>query len=65
VRALAAAVLQRLGTSAEIVSSPALARPVDVPVQVGNNAKLRRATSWAPRLTRDDIIDDLIHAATH
>jgi GDP-D-mannose dehydratase len=43
---------------------PALARPVDVPVLVGANAKLRRATGWVPRFTRDDIIDDLIHAAT-
>jgi GDP-4-dehydro-6-deoxy-D-mannose reductase len=65
VRALAQRVLQRLGRSAEISTTAALARPVDVPVQVGDNGKLRRATGWAPRLTRDDIIDDLIHAATH
>lgn len=64
VRALSAAVLQRLGISADIGSDPALARPVDVPVLVGSNSKLRRATGWAPRRTRDDIIDDLIHAAT-
>jgi GDP-4-dehydro-6-deoxy-D-mannose reductase len=65
VRALAAAVLGRVGIEAEITSSVALARPVDVPIQVGDNRKLRRATGWAPRRTRDDIIDDLIHAATH
>jgi GDP-4-dehydro-6-deoxy-D-mannose reductase len=65
VRALAAAVLGRLGIDAEIASSPTLARPVDVPIQVGDNRKLRRATGWAPRRTRDDIIDDLINAATH
>ncbi len=64
VRGLAQRVLQRLGRSAEIASDPALSRPVDVPVQVGNNSKLRRATGWAPRRTRDDIIDDLINAAT-
>ncbi len=64
VRGLAHAVLQRAGVSAEISTDPALARPVDVPVQVGSNAKLRRATGWTPRRTRDDIIDDLIHAAT-
>jgi len=64
VRALAAAVLHRLGISAEIGTDPALTRPVDVPVLVGSNSKLRRATGWAPRRTRDDIIDDLIHAAT-
>jgi GDP-4-dehydro-6-deoxy-D-mannose reductase len=65
VRALAQRVLQRLGRSAEISSDPELARPVDVPVQVGDNSRLRRATGWAPRRSRDDIIDDLIHAATH
>ena len=64
VRALAAAVLQRLGISAGIGTDPALTRPVDVPVLVGSNSKLRRVTEWAPRRTRDDIIDDLIHAAT-
>jgi GDP-4-dehydro-6-deoxy-D-mannose reductase len=64
VRDLAAAVLQRVGISAEISTDAALARPVDVSVLVGSNSKLRRATGWAPRRTRDDIIDDLIHAAT-
>jgi GDP-4-dehydro-6-deoxy-D-mannose reductase len=64
VRALAGLVLQRVGVSADISTDQALARPVDVPVQIGNNAKLRRATGWAPRHTREDIIDDLIHAAT-
>jgi GDP-4-dehydro-6-deoxy-D-mannose reductase len=64
VRALARRVLQRLGRTAEIATDPTYSRPVDVPVQVGSNSKLRRATGWAPRRTRDDIIDDLINAAT-
>ncbi|HEX5971145.1 MAG TPA: GDP-mannose 4,6-dehydratase [Gemmatimonadaceae bacterium] len=64
VRALAQAVLRRVGATAEVTMDPALARPVDVPVLVGANAKLRRATGWVPRYSRDDIIDDLIHAAT-
>jgi GDP-4-dehydro-6-deoxy-D-mannose reductase len=65
VRQLAAVVLARMGKQAEVRSAAAFSRPVDVPIQVGSNAKLRRATGWIPRLTRDDIIDDLIHAATH
>ena len=64
VRALAHAVLQRAGVQADVTTDPAFARPVDVPVQVGSNSKLRRATGWAPRRGRNDIIDDLIHAAT-
>ena len=64
VRGLASAVLHRLDRVADISTDPALARPADVPVLVGSNRKLRRATGWAPSRTRDDIIDDLIHAAT-
>jgi GDP-4-dehydro-6-deoxy-D-mannose reductase len=64
VRQLATSVLQHLGIDAEITTDPALMRRVDVPVLVGSNSKLRHATGWAPRRTRDDIIDDLIHAAT-
>jgi GDP-4-dehydro-6-deoxy-D-mannose reductase len=64
VRELAAAVLQHLGVSADIATDPARARPVDVPVLVGSNQKLRRATGWTPRRSRGVIIDDLIHAAT-
>lgn len=61
---LAQAVLRRVGVRAEVTSDFSLIRPVDVPVLVGSNAKLRRATGWTLRQTRDDIIDDLIHAAT-
>lgn len=65
VRALAARVLERVGRRADVVSESSLARAIDVPIQVGSNQKLRRATGWAPVRTRDDIIDDLIHATTH
>ena len=65
VRSLAQRVLQRVGRMAEVTATAGLSRSVDVPVQIGDNSKLRRATGWAPRRTRDDIIDDLIHAATH
>jgi len=61
---LATEVLLRVGTTAEIMTDPALVRGVDVPVLVGSPAKLQRATGWRPMRTRADIIDDLIHAAT-
>lgn len=61
---LAERVLKRLGIDADIQSDPALARPSDTPLLVGNNDKLRRATGWSPRRSIDDIIDDLIHAAS-
>jgi GDP-4-dehydro-6-deoxy-D-mannose reductase len=62
---LAAAVLQRVGLRADIMTDPSLVRPVDLPVLVGSPEKLRRATGWSSRRTRADIIDDLIHAQTH
>jgi GDP-4-dehydro-6-deoxy-D-mannose reductase len=63
VRELAERVLNRLGVSAEVSVDPSLVRPVDTPILVGDNTKLRRATGWAPKRSIDDIIDDLIHAA--
>jgi GDP-4-dehydro-6-deoxy-D-mannose reductase len=65
VREIAEHVLNRAGKQAEISVDPALVRPIDMPIQVGDNTKLRRATGWAPRHTLDDIIDDLIHATSH
>src|SRR6185436_5240063 len=62
VRELAERVLNRAGVSAEISSDATLLRSIDVPILVGNNAKLREATGWKPERSTDDIIDDLIHA---
>lgn len=64
VRALAEAVLRRVGVRARLEEDPALVRPVDVPALVGDATRLR-ALGWAPARTLDDCIDDLIHAATH
>ena len=66
VGALAERVLSALGLAgAEVTSDPALVRPVEVPALTGDSAKLRAATGWRPERSIDDIIDDLIHAATH
>lgn len=65
VEALAHEVCASAGVDAELVSDPKLRRAVDVPWLVGDNAKLRSTTGWAPRRSRSDIIDDLLHAASH
>ena len=62
VRDLAARVLAAAGADAEVVTDPALVRKVEVPWLVGDSTKLRAATGWAPALTCDDIIADLINA---
>jgi GDP-4-dehydro-6-deoxy-D-mannose reductase len=64
VRDLTGRVLELAGVEAEISSDPSLQRSVDVPALVGSPEKLMRATGWRPRRTRDDIIQDLLHAAT-
>lgn len=63
VRDLAVRVLKRAGVSADIASDSALLRSIDVPILVGDNSKLRRATGWAPKQSVDDIIEDLVRAA--
>jgi GDP-4-dehydro-6-deoxy-D-mannose reductase len=65
VRDLVSDVLLRVGRTAEITTDPTLVRSADIPALIGSPAKLERATGWRPVRTRADIIDDLIHAATH
>lgn len=64
VRDLAKRVLAAAGVNAPIVSEPALVRRVEVPWLVGDPAKLQAATGWTPALSCNDIIDDLINAAS-
>ena len=58
-------VLARVGVDAPLANDPALARSVDVPVLIGNPGKLQDATGWRATQSIDDIIDDLLNAATH
>lgn len=58
-------VLARVGVDAEAAPDPALMRTADVPALVGSPARLADATGWVPTHTLDDLIDDLIDAATH
>ncbi|MEQ1690022.1 MAG: GDP-mannose 4,6-dehydratase [Gemmatimonas sp.] len=58
-------VLARAGVQASVAVDPALVRTIDVPALVGDPHKLQQATGWRATRSFDDIIDDLIHAATH
>jgi len=57
-------VLARTGARVTPTEDPALVRPVDVPVLIGDPRKLQHATQWRARRSLDDIIEDLLHAAT-
>ena len=63
-RQLARDVLMRLGITADISTDPALVRSADVSTLIGSPSKLQ-ALGWRRTRSRDDIIDDLIHAETH
>jgi GDP-4-dehydro-6-deoxy-D-mannose reductase len=44
----------------EVRTSPGRLRPSDVPVQVGNPARLRAATGWEPRIPLERSLRDLL-----
>ncbi len=41
---------------------PALVRPVDVPVLVGDNSRLKQATGWQPQIPLDETLRDVLAA---
>ncbi len=65
VETLARRVLALAGVDATLVTDPELVRPVDLPALVGDPAKLRLETAWAPERDLDSIIHDLIRATAH
>jgi GDP-4-dehydro-6-deoxy-D-mannose reductase len=65
VEELANRVLALTGVDARLRSDPALQRPVEVPILIGDPRKLRASTDWAPERSLDSIIEDLIRAASH
>ncbi len=44
----------------ELVADPDLQRPVDIPVLLGDNSKLRDATGWEPRIDISQSMSDLM-----
>jgi GDP-4-dehydro-6-deoxy-D-mannose reductase len=62
VETLAQRLLALAGVDLEIAVDPALVRPVDVPVLVGDNARLRAATGWRPEISLDATLRDVLGA---
>lgn len=44
----------------ELVSDPALERPVDLPVLVGDNTRLVKATRWSPTISLETTLADVL-----
>ncbi len=53
-----------VGTRATASPDPSLARGNDIPYLVGDSTKLRRATGWAPAITLDQTLRELVDAQT-
>jgi GDP-4-dehydro-6-deoxy-D-mannose reductase len=51
-----------IGTAAVPAADPALVRPADIPHLVGDSTKLRRATGWAPTISFDRTLQELVDA---
>lgn len=51
-----------MGSAVVPVADPALARRVDIPHLVGDSTKLRRATGWAPAISLEQTLQELVDA---
>ncbi|HET8619414.1 MAG TPA: GDP-mannose 4,6-dehydratase [Acidimicrobiales bacterium] len=60
VRDIAEALLSMARRPMRLVSDPALQRPVDIPVLVGDNGALRRVTGWEPTIPLDQTLADVL-----
>jgi GDP-4-dehydro-6-deoxy-D-mannose reductase len=61
VRSVLDALVARARVSVRVEPDPALMRPSDTPVLVGDSTKLRQATGWHPRISFDQTLDDLLN----
>ena len=59
-RSILDALVRRSTVAVSVETDPARLRPNDVPVVVGNPARLTSATGWAPRIPFDQTLDDLL-----
>jgi GDP-4-dehydro-6-deoxy-D-mannose reductase len=51
-----------IGTPAVAAADPSLVRSADIPHLVGDSTKLRRATGWAPTISLDRTLQELVDA---
>jgi nucleoside-diphosphate-sugar epimerase len=54
-----------VGVDADPFPDASLRRSSDIPYLVGDASKLRQATGWAPKITLDQTLRDMVNAQTH
>jgi len=60
-RSVLEALVTRARVAVRVEPDPALMRPSDTPVLVGDSTKLQRATGWQPQIAFDRTLDDLLN----
>jgi GDP-4-dehydro-6-deoxy-D-mannose reductase len=60
VQEIAESLLAMAARPMRLVSDPALQRPVDIPVLVGDNGALRAATGWEPTIPLETTLSDVL-----
>jgi GDP-4-dehydro-6-deoxy-D-mannose reductase len=60
-RAVLDALIARARVKVTVETDPALMRPTDTPIIVGDASKLRDATGWRPEIPFDRTLDDLLN----
>ncbi|HEY4928864.1 MAG TPA: GDP-mannose 4,6-dehydratase [Acidimicrobiales bacterium] len=60
IQEIADRLLAQAGSSVRLVPDPSLMRPVEVPVLRGDPTRLMQATGWAPEITLDQTLSDVL-----
>ncbi len=60
IQSLLDGLIARARVPVHVEFDPARARPNDIPVLVGNPSRLRDATGWAPAISFEQMLDDLL-----
>jgi GDP-4-dehydro-6-deoxy-D-mannose reductase len=63
IREILAELIRIAHVPVEIREDPERMRPADVPISYGNNAKLRAATGWSPRISLRSSLQDIYRTA--
>jgi GDP-4-dehydro-6-deoxy-D-mannose reductase len=60
IRSLVETFVSRANARITVVQEPALFRPNDLPLLLGDHSRLSTDTGWAPRISLDQTVDDLL-----
>lgn len=65
IQELADRLIAMASTPMHLATDASLERPIDIPVLVGDNSRLRAATGWEPRIPLEETLSDLLEDCRH